>query len=145
MPVLLIFTACEKVIIDRNELISLISIIEKLEVTLPAGLQIPPHSAFPMRWQSFSMWSMDRSEVGQYEQKTDVLVVESGDIAMHTEPIRLESTTAGPRPGAKIISALAAVPIVNGLLHLRLFYRRIGEEQWTHAATFPIEVVVTQQ
>jgi len=138
MPKLILFAACEKVITDTEGLVSLITLIEKLEVSVPSSIELPPRTAVPMRWQTLSVWQIDQADMGQYEQTTD-LVVQDGTIAMHTEPKRLESSLAG-RTGVKITGTLTAVPITDGPLRLRLSYRKIGEQDWIEVAEYPVTV-----
>jgi hypothetical protein len=91
MPTLLLFAPCEKVILDADGLVSLITIIEKLQVVIPTGIQLAHNTAIPMRWQLIAMWIVDNDEMGLYEQMADV-AIEDGSIAMHTEPKTLERT-----------------------------------------------------
>jgi hypothetical protein len=142
MPEPILFAACEKVIVDTEGLVSLITLIERLEVAVPAGIQLPPNAAIPQRWQAIAIWRLDEGEIGQYEQMTD-LVSSDGSVAMHTEPKALESTVR-ERTGARVISTLTMVPITDGPLRLRLSYRRIGEEQWIQVATYPVDVVLVR-
>jgi hypothetical protein len=137
MPTLLLFAPCEKVILDADGLVSLITIIEKLQVVIPTGIQLAHNTAIPMRWQLIAMWIVDNDEMGLYEQMADV-AIEDGSIAMHTEPKTLERTVGST--GVKIVSTLTAVPITNGPLQLRIFYRRIGEQSWIQASTYPVAV-----
>ncbi|MBZ5625232.1 MAG: hypothetical protein LAQ69_42005 [Acidobacteriia bacterium] len=144
MPEPILFAPCEKVILDTDGLVSLITVIERLEVTVPPGIQLPPNAAIPQRWQSLAIWRLEESEAGQYEQMTD-LIVPDGSVAMHTEPMALKPTTPGRATGAKIISTLTLVPLTDGPLRLRLFYRRIGEQEWTPAAAYPVDVVLIRK
>lgn len=146
MPRLLLFAACESVQIDPDGLVSLITIIEKLEVTVPAAFQIPPRTSIPQRWQSIAIWMMEPSEEGQYEQREDLVIMEGQNefVAAHTEPTPMVKT----RPestGVKVISTQTTVPVIHGLISLRLFYRRIGEQQWIQAAEYPIDVIIVRK
>jgi hypothetical protein len=144
MPRLLAFVACERVILDTEGLASLIRVIESVEVTVPKEVELPPGISAPKEWSTISIWSLDRSETGLYEQQTE-MVTGDGIIAMHTEPRVLESTIPSVRTGAKIVSALYAIPIVEGRLELRLSYRKVGDPEWMPAATYPIEVTLVRQ
>jgi hypothetical protein len=141
MPKPLVFVACEKVITDTAGLVSLITIVEKMLVNIPAGIDIPKNTAIPMQWNIVSIWQKDDAG-SQYEQMIR-LVGADGTIAMHTEPTAIEWQKASM--GAKNISHLTAVPITDGSLELQLFYRKIGEQDWTEAATYPVFVELTRQ
>ncbi|SPF54287.1 hypothetical protein SBA4_6290010 [Candidatus Sulfopaludibacter sp. SbA4] len=144
MPRLLLFAPCEKIDLDETTgLVSLIHLVEKLEVTLPAALQIPPHSVAPMHWQSLAVWQVDRSEFGQYEQMAN-LVLEDGTVAANSEPKKLEPTLPGTT-GVKIIATLSVVPITDKPFLLRLSYRKIGAPEWMPAAEYPVEVLLVRQ
>ena len=139
MPQPILFAACEKVILDIDGLVSLINIIERLEVSVPASVQLPSGPVgIPQRWQAISIWRLDESDGLEYEQMTDVIVPD-GSVVMHTEPEKLVANVPG-RKGSKVISTLKVVPIAAGPLRLRLFYRPIGEAAWTQAATYPVDV-----
>ena len=97
-----------------------------------------------MHWQSLSIWRLEQSEEGQYEQKTDLLVVNDGSIAAETEPKTIEKL-AGISSGVKIIATLNAVPITEGDLLLRLFCRKIGEPDWAKIAEYPVTMVLARQ
>jgi len=142
MPEAILFAACEKVIIDTDGLVSLITVIERLEVTVPLGIELPPNAAVPQRWQVVAIWSLEQSELGLYEQMTDMIFAD-GSSAMHTEPKTLQSAIPG-RTGVKIVSTITVVPITDGILRLRLFLRPIGELHWKHVASFPLNVVVVR-
>ena len=144
MPRLLIFAACEKVIIDTEGLVSLIDVIEKVEAKIPREVQLPPGTQVPLRWETISVWSLDETEAGLYEQMTE-MVTYDGAVPMHTEPKTLESHIPGSKTGVKIASTLSAIPITEGRLELRLSYRKIGDPEWTVAATYPVEVTLVRQ
>jgi hypothetical protein len=143
MPKLLVFAPCEKAITDTVGLVSLISIVEKLDVNVPKEVELPPRVAVPLRWDVFSLWSLDRNEVGLFEQIIE-MVASDGRVAMHAEPKALESTIPGAT-GAKIVSTVTSIPVTEGRLELRLSYRKIGDPQWILAASYPVEVTLVRQ
>lgn len=143
MPEPVLFAACASVVIDSEGLVSLNTLIERLEVTVPSGIQLPPNAAIAQSWQAIAIWRLEDAEIGQYEQMTD-LVFPDGSVAMHTEPRTIESSIR-ERTGARIVSTLTMVPITEGSLRLRLSYRRIGEQPWTQVATYPVDVVLVRQ
>lgn len=142
---LLLFAPCEKVILDSEGLASIISIIENLEVTVPKSVQLPSQAAVPMNWQTISIWQLDQSENGKYEQMSE-LIIEDGTVAAHTEPIVIRSQVqqTASSPGAKIVSRNNKIPITDGPLTLKLLYRKIGDSSWQEAATYPISITVVR-
>ncbi|HJT89990.1 MAG TPA: hypothetical protein VJ732_19095 [Bryobacteraceae bacterium] len=143
MPRLILFAACEKVILDAQGLASLITLIEKVHVGVPPGVDVSRPIAIPMHWSVITIWRVENDEASQYEQKVEIFT-RSGDIAMHTEPQRLVPG-APSSTGVKIISSLTAVPISDGPLELRLSCRRIGDPAWQQEASYPIDVALVRQ
>src|SRR5260370_41113775 len=80
MPNLLLFAPCEKAIVDRNGALSLVSIIGKLTLNVPANAPQPPaNSIMPMTWAIVSIWqlSSDWDFDRPFEQR-GTLVSEAG-------------------------------------------------------------------
>jgi hypothetical protein len=146
MPKLLIFAACEEVITDEVGIISLNRIIERVELKVPSELQLPPRAH--MRWEAVSMWSLDETEVGLYEQVMELLTA-GGTVTNRSISTALELAPSAPGTSSTIISKgiyeLPDIPITEGRLELRLSYRKIGDPKWIPAATYPVEVTVVRQ
>ncbi|HUY13265.1 MAG TPA: hypothetical protein VMX16_06505 [Terriglobia bacterium] len=54
-----ICAACEKVIIDKDDVASLISVFSKITVTVPSEADIPKNAVAPKEWAVFSLWDTD--------------------------------------------------------------------------------------
>lgn len=143
MPKLLLFAPCEKVIIDRDGLVSLITIVERLEVALPADLQLQPRTVVPTRWQTLAIWQFNPPENAQYEQMIQ-LVTEDGTIAGQGRPEIMESLIPG-KTGTKIVSLIEQIPITEGAVTFKLLYRKINEQYWTQAATWEVTLVIVRK
>jgi hypothetical protein len=69
MPKLLMFTACEKALIDVRQLPSLISIFQRMQLPTPDAT-LPENAISPIRWDVFALWQHTVEEVGlEYVQR----------------------------------------------------------------------------
>lgn len=144
MPQLILFAACEKVIIDADGLASLITLIEKVQVAVPAGVDLSKPIAVPMRWAVLAVWQLAEQEWRQFEQKIELVSADKNLVAMHTEPQILEPTSRSAT-GCKMISHLTAIPLNQGPLELRLYLHRVNDPKWEESATYPVEVILQRQ
>src|SRR5260370_10196220 len=74
---LLVFAPCEKVIIDHKGNPSLISLMQKITVQIPAGdlEKLPPTAMAPMTWYVFTHWLIEENEMGrEFVQRVDVVL-----------------------------------------------------------------------
>lgn len=88
-----VFVACEKVIIAKDDVASVIGLFSKIILTVPSGTDIPANAITPKEWAVFSIWDTepgdeqrkyilctqflypDQSQVGdlnRYEVKTEL-------------------------------------------------------------------------
>lgn len=73
MPKLMILAACEKVIIDRNFLPSLINIFQRMNIQLQAA-PLPEKAVSPARWSVFTLWQHIPEEKDiEYTQHLEVI------------------------------------------------------------------------
>jgi len=142
MPKPILLAACDKVILDTDGLVSLITLIEKLEIKIPSNIDLPVHTSIPMRWSILAVWSDQKTDEGTYEQMTEVALAD-GTIAMHSVPEVIQQGVPSST-GAKMISTLTAVPVTNGSIEVRLHYRKVGDPKWIQAATYPIEIILVR-
>jgi hypothetical protein len=88
MPNLYIFVVCEKVIVDKSEVASLISLFTTMSVAKPLGSpprEIPTNAVVPKEWAVFSSWDWDDADDGrEYTQRIEVLFPD------HTLFVKLE-------------------------------------------------------
>ena len=78
MPTLYVFAVCEKVIIDKNEVPSLISLFNTMTVGVVPGQvrkEIPLNAVVPKEWFVFSSWDWEADDDGKtYKQHIEVLL-----------------------------------------------------------------------
>jgi hypothetical protein len=73
MPKLILFVACEKVIIDHQQLPSLINIFQRMQIKLPDA-PLPEKALSPVRWDAFALWQHTEEEVGRkFTQRIEAL------------------------------------------------------------------------
>lgn len=69
-----IYVACEKVIIAKDEVASLIGLFSKLVIKIPVGTDIPRNAVAPKEWCVFSIWETEPGdERREYTVCTEVL------------------------------------------------------------------------
>lgn len=72
MPKLLAFLACEKVIIDHRQVPSLISLYQKMQITLQDA-PLPDNALSPTQWNVFALWQHAPEEIGiEFHQRVEV-------------------------------------------------------------------------
>lgn len=81
MPNLLIFAVCEKVIVDRAQVPSLIAIFQGFNVQL-TGEPMPEKALTPIRWSVFTNWQHEPEEVGQEFTQNVEIITPSGEVFM---------------------------------------------------------------
>jgi hypothetical protein len=85
--------ACEKVISDKSEVPSLISLFSKLTVNVPEGIEIPRDAATPKEWAVFTIWETEPGDEQQeYFQCTQLLYPDQsqfGDTSRTKIPVEL--------------------------------------------------------
>ena len=136
MPKLLMFVPCDRVIVDNEGVISLISLIEKVQLAIPANIEIPDKATLPHRWTIVSIWRRDPDDIQQaYEQQVEIfgedgraLIVTSGVTAVEFS-----------MPLHRSFFHLTQMPMTEGNLVLAISLRKTGEE-WQRIAEFPLDV-----
>ena len=122
MPKLLAYLPCEKVVVEEeSKNISVLSILETVNVTLPQGSPAPAHKAsIGMAWAIFTLWQKEKGELGEFESKS-VLVSPAGELLAETPVARLGF---GANTRQQIINRMASFPIwTPGPCQLKLMVR----------------------
>jgi hypothetical protein len=75
MPELVALIACERVIIDEQlKVPSLLVVIERVEVQIPEGSDVPPNVVVPKEWFVFTIWGKKAEEgSGHYKQVIEIV------------------------------------------------------------------------
>ena len=75
MPDLLLFTLCEKVIVDERKNVSLINLLQGIEAARQdPSLLMPKNAVSPMPWAVFTLWKPVEGDLGkQFSQIVQVM------------------------------------------------------------------------
>ncbi len=69
-----VYVACEKVIIGKDEVASLIGLFSKIVVKVAPGTEIPPNAVGPKEWWVYSIWETEPGdERREYMLCTEIL------------------------------------------------------------------------
>ena len=138
MPKLLIFAACEKVILDQKNVISLMSLLQEVTAELPAGVSIVPQTASaPWQWTIVSIWEKFRSDQGKTFEQRSAFVTNTGVKLLETPTATFEFKGDYHR----IISQIAVMPIgISGKHLIKAFLRENGSTQWEEVGVYPLEI-----
>jgi hypothetical protein len=136
---LLLFAACEKVIVGVDNTTSLISVVESIEFN--TQIEIPPDALAPIKWAIISLWQREGEVEApvDYQERMDVIRPDgtlapggSSEFTVTNEHINYRSSFEIP-----------LFPIGQaGKVIVRLRIRKAGEEnEWRVAAEYPIRVI----
>ena len=135
---LLAHLACERVVVDQDtNQISVLSILQDLNVAVFPGATIPEKALAPMFWSSFSLWESEDSDHGvSFDFKTS-LESPSGQILTHQEITTSEVT----KPAVRVITKFSGFPISEqGSYHVLQSIRKNPDGEWEQVSTFRITV-----
>jgi hypothetical protein len=133
-----LFAACEKVIQADDRTLSLITLLDRIEVNLPPNVEAPENASVPARWAVLAVWRIEDSDANRlYEQYIDV-VSEAGVSIIQTEAMQINVSA----PYYRWISTMAQLPVTAGNLRVKLFTREGSEGNWEERGEYPIAIVL---
>ena len=137
MPKPLLFTACQKAIIDRADgNISLITILNGFTAFLPPDGPIAEDTVIAIPWAAVTVWEREDDDEGKTFHQTLRVVKPDG-----TEDGEGELTfTFSERVHTNTMTANAFPAGQEGIHHIQLLVREEGVEGWNKVASYPIEV-----
>src|ERR1700728_1663886 len=127
MPNLLLFAACEKVVIDQlRSVISLLSLLQNINVEMPAGSG-PPSKVIAMQWNTVSIFEMAPEDAGKTFEQHVALINDAGASVLQT-PVALFEHKDGQH---RIINQINGMPIgIAGSLTLKCYFREKDAAKW---------------
>jgi hypothetical protein len=137
-----VFVACEKVIIAKDEVASLIGLFSKIILTVPPGTDISANAVTPKEWAVFSIWEVEPGdEKREYILCTQILYPDQspyGEINRHK--IRIE-----PNKRTQVTLQFNGMPIGQmGLYSVRSWIEE-KQEKVFGPLEFKIEVEMNRQ
>jgi len=138
MPKLVLFAACEKALIDQQtNVVSLMSLLENINVQIPVGADVASNATIPMSWAAATILQPLPEDVGKtFEQRT-VFVNNIGVTRLESPiaPFTFKSDLH------RIVSNIMGMPIGSAGSHLvKCLLREKGANDWTEMGTYPIQV-----
>jgi hypothetical protein len=141
LPRLLLFAACEKVIIDQDNNVSLMTLVQDLRVEIPEPVEVKSGEGLPvaaMRWAAFSMWLRTEEDDREYEQRV-ALIDPTG------KPTGIEAKSSfkfGDKTTMRNISVVLGFPVhESGRYVLKLWMREKGQTEAAEpTAEYPINL-----
>ncbi len=136
MPRLVLFAACEKALIDQQtNVISLMSLLQVINVQIPPGTVVPSNAAIPMQWATVSIFQPTPDDKDKtYEHRT-TLVNNTGVTQLESpiSPFELKSEFH------RVIGQINGMPIGSAGPHqLKCLIREKGAADWTEVGNYPI-------
>jgi hypothetical protein len=146
VPKLLIFAPCEKVIIDQDKNVSLIAVLQSIQIQLlplPPDEQIPEGVAAPLRWSAIAVWLRELGDDGKrYEQSVELFGPAGTTLAKALASFAFE------RPVHSQISSFLGFPLVvargGADYTLKLYLREEAEgAESREVASYPLSVEIS--
>jgi hypothetical protein len=138
MPKLLIFAACEKVLIDQLNNLSLITVLQEAKVGMPPPVvqaQLPAGAKLmaPMKWDAITLWA--KTDDKAYEQRVALFDPSGNSTGIDTTG---ELDFQGKATLRHIVTVLGLPSYEMGVYLLKLWVREKGQEFGEPIAEFPI-------
>jgi len=136
-----IFLPAERVIVDKEEMASLINVLDSVTVEADDQSKIKDESAVPLSWQIFAIWRKTDVADGKkkFEQRLELLRPDGSSVFEVIQPLKLDTTHFNFRA----ITKIGAMPIgQEGILALKMYLRETGEvNQWQEMSEYFIHVI----
>ncbi len=137
MPKLLLFAPCEKVIVDQNNVLSIVSVLQEVTVTLPTSASPPSDANAPMQWAILAFFQKEPGDDGKTFEQRSALVAHNGSVLLETPVAAFEFKL----PHHRVVHQIAGMPIGNAGKHaVKTWLREKGAAQWKEIGEFPLEI-----
>jgi hypothetical protein len=135
----LIFAPCEKVIIDQQQNLTLVAVLQSLQIHLPPEA-IPPRATATFQWNVLTLWYREPGDENEsFEQFIELLGPDGSVLAGARSPFRLEKLSH------RQVTAFPGFPVARGGgdYALKLYLRKEADKgDRTEVATFPLRVEI---
>jgi hypothetical protein len=138
MPRLLLFAACEKVIVDQQNNTSLISLLQEMQIQIPETGQVPPQNATAaIKWDVLTLWSRTDNDAGKRFEQRFVLFNPAGEATAVSGSTPFDLAKSAHRN----VATIYGFPIgSSGRYTLKLWLFEGGKESPQPIAEYPIDV-----
>lgn len=145
MPRLLVFVACERLLINElDQSTSLIGIIDTVTIEVPDSVEISPDTFAPQRWYIFTRWLKDISDAEDFKTYEQEVIIRSpqGDVS-NTSITQFEMKDKLHQ----VYVVVNGLPIgQEGEYVIELSLRKADQDQeWKKVTTYPVTVKHIQQ
>jgi hypothetical protein len=136
MPKLLIFAACEKIIVDEGHNVSLIVLMQNVDVSIIQNTEVAHTAISPQAWAVFSMWQTLPEDVGkQLVQIVQIVWPDKSEFKRIQVPFQLEADKAHHNKITIIGFPAGQVGVIAINLWIEENSRQLGDTY-----TYPINV-----
>lgn len=136
MPRLLVFAPCERVILDQKNQVTLVSLMEELEVSLPEPVPgvVVAHMGF-IKWEAFTLWYRTEEDTNRtYEQTMTLMAPDGTPTGLNTI-----ATFTMERRSHRIVGTIQGFPTHTGTYELKLLLKESGStEAPREIGAFPV-------
>lgn len=137
MPKLLLFAACEQLIIDMNNTVSLLKLLHEITAQIPPGMTPPENTGSPMQWNVISIFEQEPSDNAKTFEHYISFVASSG-IILFQSPISVFEMKAEEH---RITTQVNGMPVGRaGKHHVKCFIREKGITPWTECGDYPVRI-----
>lgn len=143
MPKLLVLAACEKLIIDNHNVVSLISLLQEVNVNVPPEVDIPADQKLvPMNWTILSIWQrLPHEEEKSFEQRTAMLSSSGEEIFAKENEVNFRPEPPATRIPTqhRTVGMAQAMPLAEGDYLVKVWLREKGSTDWgAERGAYPI-------
>lgn len=136
-----VFLPCQQSIIDKEEMASVINILDSVTLESDGSEDIKPDAAIPMQWEVFTIWrkTSDDDNKKVFEQRVELLRPDGHSVFNAPQPIKIDASHYNYRALTKV----GAMPVGQaGIMSLKIFIREVGDSNsWQQAGEYFIHMV----
>jgi hypothetical protein len=138
MPRLLLFAACEKLIVDQANVLSLISLLQELNIQVPADATLPAELKLaPMTWTILSIWEQEPGDQDKDFEQRIAITLESGEMVTETPIAAFQMKT----PQHRNIGMVVGIPIEPKSYYIRTWLKEKNSLEWgNEVGRYPLKV-----
>jgi hypothetical protein len=130
MPNIVLFAPCENLIVSQEQKISLISILETINIGLPANQVIPPNASLPLNWFTLALWEKVPSD----QDKEFECYTQAAHVRSNPAKFKMATTLH------KVVAQILGFPLALGPVRVKLCIREVGVGDFRTVSEYPLAV-----